>query len=344
MTTGEKHACPNCIHKKIKDQNKRGKKLISEIKSICKEKEYKILTNLDDTYENCRMDFSYECQIHGVQRTNISNFMITKNCPKCSLENAKFHRHSKEDVKKLIESKNNNIWINEDEYVNALTNNLLVKCGTCGKIFSTSYALYKRKLTGACIECTYKTIPGQRYTKEQVNEIIESVNGNIWLNPNDYINNGVSNLKILCGKCGSNIFTTSLGSYQNKHKTICGVCANSISILERVAMNFFDNHNIEYEFQKKFSDCKDKKEMPFDFYLPEYNTCVELDGQGHYDIVWDEESYMRCILHDAMKTNYCRWNNINLIRIPYWDIQHIEKILSTQLNISFENQVKNKIA
>lgn len=39
-------------------------------------------------------------------------------------------------------------------------------------------------------------------------------------------------------------------------------------------------------------------------------------------------------LHDAMKDWYCRWNNIELLRIPYWKSSDIEEILVDYLNLS----------
>lgn len=39
-------------------------------------------------------------------------------------------------------------------------------------------------------------------------------------------------------------------------------------------------------------------------------------------------------IHDTIKTQYCKNNNIRLIRIPYWDFDNIENILSQLLNIN----------
>ncbi|MCB2315620.1 hypothetical protein [Clostridium tagluense] len=36
-------------------------------------------------------------------------------------------------------------------------------------------------------------------------------------------------------------------------------------------------------------------------------------------------------LHDKIKNNYCKDNNINLIRIPYWEKNNIEQILKSAL-------------
>ena len=41
--------------------------------------------------------------------------------------------------------------------------------------------------------------------------------------------------------------------------------------------------NIEFVWQKRFKDCRDKNTLPFDFYLPKYNLIVESDGEQHYN-------------------------------------------------------------
>ena len=38
------------------------------------------------------------------------------------------------------------------------------------------------------------------------------------------------------------------------------------------------------------------------------------------------------VRRDNIKNNYCRENNIKLLRIPYWDYDNIENILSLYFN------------
>ena len=38
-------------------------------------------------------------------------------------------------------------------------------------------------------------------------------------------------------------------------------------------------------------------------------------------------------IRDTIKNDYCKKNNINLIRIPYWEFDNIEKILNRELNL-----------
>ena len=94
------------------------------------------------------------------------------------------------------------------------------------------------------------------------------------------------------------------------------------------------NNNIQYISQYRFDDCKNIRTLPFDFYLPDYNTCIEYDGELHYkavDYFGGDEALSNTQFRDDIKTQYCLNNNIRLIRIPYWEFNNIDKILSETL-------------
>ena len=88
--------------------------------------------------------------------------------------------------------------------------------------------------------------------------------------------------------------------------------------------NILQENNIKYDMEYSFDNCSYKNKLRFDFYLPDYNTCIEYDGEQHYK----EKNYWRdnlktIQLRDNIKNKYCKEHNINLIRIPYWDLKKI---------------------
>lgn len=103
----------------------------------------------------------------------------------------------------------------------------------------------------------------------------------------------------------------------------CPVCAKykyTISSGEQQLMTFFEENKIEFEFQKSFEDCKDKKLLLFDFmvYLKDRAILVEYDGSQHFADVpyWDEAGALdKRKQHDDMKTEYAKTHNIPLYRI-----------------------------
>ena len=102
---------------------------------------------------------------------------------------------------------------------------------------------------------------------------------------------------------------------------------NGFSKAENTIWNWLKYNNINFEFQKRFSDCKDKNTLPFDFYIPKYNLCIEYQGSQHYDPGFyirkkksQEEGMKKYLLqkkHDEMKKEYCKQNNINFLEIKY---------------------------
>ena len=116
----------------------------------------------------------------------------------------------------------------------------------------------------------------------------------------------------------------------------CSKCQNR-SIGERAVSKFFEDSNITYVSQYRFEDCKNIRTLPFDFYLPDYNTCIEYDGELHYkavDYFGGDDALRNTKCRDEIKTQYCKENNIKLIRIPYWEFDNIEEILNKELEVN----------
>ena len=89
--------------------------------------------------------------------------------------------------------------------------------------------------------------------------------------------------------------------------------------------------------QYKFDDCKFKYVLPFDFYLPQYNCCIEFDGEQHYKIIKHFGGFDKFVdtkIRDTIKNEYCKNNDIKLIRISYWNFNNIEKILKNELELN----------
>lgn len=142
--------------------------------------------------------------------------------------------------------------------------------------------------------------------------------------------NGVTQLAdFYCEKCNNSFI-----DYPNYIlRRGCPNC-NSTSMEQKIS-KILTHYGIEYKHQFSFIDCKDKRSLPFDFYLPKYNILIEYDGRQHYYPVnfggiSDEDALKNLEItqkHDKIKTEYCKTHHIPLIRIPYWDNENIEQII-----------------
>lgn len=115
----------------------------------------------------------------------------------------------------------------------------------------------------------------------------------------------------------------------------CAKCKHSKG--EKKIEQILNIYDIEYVREYKFKDCKLKKCLPFDFYLPKYNICIEYDGEQHYKIArnfnMDLLDLMNIRYRDNYKTLFCKENNVKLIRISYLNFKNIETIIINELNL-----------
>lgn len=93
--------------------------------------------------------------------------------------------------------------------------------------------------------------------------------------------------------------------------------------------------NISFKQEHIFKDCVNPKTnypLRFDFYLPDYNCCIEYDGQQHYYEGHFNDSLIDRQIKDKIKNEYCNKHNIKLIRIKYTDFNNInEKMIEDYL-------------
>ena len=119
--------------------------------------------------------------------------------------------------------------------------------------------------------------------------------------------------------------------------TRCPYCKTSKGE-EKISEVLF-KYKIINEREKVFKGCVYKGNLRFDFYLPNQNICIEYDGKQHFEPQDfsghgnSESEFKETQLRDSIKTQYCKDNNIKLIRIPYWDFDNIETILRKELKI-----------
>ena len=150
--------------------------------------------------------------------------------------------------------------------------------------------------------------------------------------PSDYCPKSNQSVFWKCNKCKYE--WQALISNRTSNNLNCPLC--TISKGEDIVAKLFKENDMNNIPQYKFPDCRNKRSLPFDFYLPDYNTCIEVQGIQHYESVkyfGGEKAFINQQIRDQIKHDYCNKNNIKLIEIPYWDFNNIESILQKELNI-----------
>lgn len=121
--------------------------------------------------------------------------------------------------------------------------------------------------------------------------------------------------------CGNICFVSS--QYLRSGETASCGCMRSKG--EEKIINLLEEYDIKYVPQKFFDNCRflDTNALArFDFYLVDYNTLVEYDGEQHFYYQngsgWNnKENFEKTKSHDCFKNKWCKENGIKLVRIPY---------------------------
>lgn len=235
-------------------------------------------------------------------------------------------KYTKDEIIKLLQEKYLGGKFEVGEYKNTSTKIDLI-CPFHGKITKSVAQFLKG---WGCAKCKgLKSKLDNRYFIEKSKKIHGSLYDYSLIN----IKSSQIKVEIICLNHG--VFIQSPNSHLMGQG--CPKCEYSKGELK--IMNYLNKNEVKFEGQKTFEDCKNIRKLPFDFYLPQYNLLIEYDGEYHYQIIknfdkGDENKLELRKKKDEIKNKFCKDNNIKLLRIPYWEINNIEKLLEINLKNS----------
>ena len=267
-------------------------------------------------YKNIYEKVKIICKEHGIFEQLPKTHLYGGICPKCANINRKKRKINNTDdfIKLSKETHEDNYDYSLSEYINART-----KVEIICKEHGVFEQLPRKHIKGQhCPICTNHNIS----------------NTGIFINKSNIIhNNKYSYNKTNYVKTNMNVIITCYnhGDFEQKpyshlNGSGCPKCNDSKG--ETQISLLLDKYDIKYFKQFKFEGCKNKRQLPFDFYLPDYNTCIEFDGIQHFEIndYWGGKYNLEKIQNnDNIKNNFCKESNIKLIRIKY--NENIEKKL-----------------
>jgi hypothetical protein len=185
-----------------------------------------------------------------------------------------------------------------------------------------------------CHECrTARTNEGNTLTTEEfITRVVAVWGQNVFdFTDTEYLGARYS-VKLTCLSCGTTFKKIAAHITDGNG---CTKCHLKSSKGESRIIDFLYDNDILYQHEYMFDDCKGtKRRLPFDFYIPAFNTCIEFDGEQHYrEVKWwgGKEQFDKLRKNDAIKTAYCKDNNIKLLRIPHTDFKRIPEILEQAL-------------
>lgn len=288
---------------------------------------------LSEIYTTSKENLEFKCKCGNNFSTTFDKFKNRnkKQCTDCG--NAIMRKKQSLTLDEVIAyiRENSNSELLSKEYVNTKSK-LLFKC-SCGETFEKSFEKFKSK-SKTCKECSYNEISkSQTFTLDYVSDYILSksckLNSKIYTSSYDI-------LDIEC-KCG-NSYSTDFNSFKNSNQIRCRKCTNQESKGEILIEEYLINNNIKFDKQFKFEELKaenKKHYLKFDFAVfKEELILIEFDGLQHeapVDFYGGIEAYDKLKYNDNLKNEFCKDNNIKLIRIKYKDINNINSILDELL-------------
>jgi len=244
-------------------------------------------------------------------------------CPKCGhnrnrLSNLKTHEQY---LKEILNKHGDKISI-LSKYVNA-NSKIIAKCNICQCEWSCES---KELLKGhGCPDCGHNRNKLSRLkTHEQYLIDINKIHKDRLTILGNYVNS-YTRILTKCNICQHEWEPVSNNLLKGRGCPICNINKGELiisEILNELLIDFKQHYIIEN--LKNVGNGR----VEFDFYLPNYNLFIEYDGMQHYKPIkkWGGvKRFEQQVKTDEFKNKYCIDNNIRLIRIPYTDLDKIDK-------------------
>ena len=300
--------CPKCNGGKIFSD--------SEIDKIIKEESNGEYVRISD-YINYKTHFLIKHLVCGNEYlVRMAGFKRGDRCKKCYNKSLAFNS---EEVKTIING--NTGYIMVGNYINN-KHKIKIKHLDCGRIYEASLQDFKRGRR--CSQC-FKT---RRKTNKDVDLYLKDNTKKEYNRISEYVNNH-EYIIMKHNICGHE-YKVKWGNFISG--TRCPKC--KLSKGEKKICDFLFENGIKYKKEKTFPKCVYKSKLRYDFYIEDFNLLIEFDGAQHYRSVkyfGGDKQLRENKIRDEIKTNFAKKNNIELLRIPYWEYDNIENILNKKI-------------
>ena len=195
------------------------------------------------------------------------------------------------------------------EYVNCDTKVCII-CPEHGEFWQTPYNHTRGQ---GCPKCKGDKIrESKTLTKKEFIKKANKVHGDKYVYTNVKYVNANTKVCIICPEHGE------FWQTPNHHIRGIGCPKCNLSHLERDVMNYLDEVEITYDYQKRFNWLG---KQSLDFYLPDYNVGIECQGKQHFfpidfagkGVEWACKEFDENILRDKKKKKLCEKHGMKLL-------------------------------
>jgi hypothetical protein len=275
-------------------------------------------------YENYEHKVIIICPTHGEFTQSPHMHLSGQGCPRCGGTNKLTQSEFIERSQKIHNDKYDyslSVYKNYEEKV-------IIVCKMHGQFLQTPHMHLYGNGCPACRENIKRSLEDFIKISNNVHNFKYNYDKTIYINDR-------TEVIITCPKHGD------FNSAPNNHifgATGCYKCKSSKG--EELIRRYLTEQNIQFEEQKRFSDCVNKRCLPFDFFIPCKNILIEFQGYQHFNVVKRSKTMDDNVLklnlekiqqNDKIKKEWCKNNNIKLIEISYLEKKDINEILKNHL-------------
>ena len=333
-----KYGCPYCFHinnTHSRQKFKSSKEFENKLQQIHGNK-FKLL----ELYISTQDRIHFQCENNHIFIEN--PMIILKSNYQCHICKKQEFLHNviitkgKEFKEKLAKFSNNTIIMLEP--YTGIENKIKFKCLICDHEWKTmpSNIIHKNQL---CPQCALNQ--RRLSTQDIINILHKSFPDDHILFCDNYKNVNTKG-KCFCKKCNNEFYATMDAL---KLGYGCPQCDFTISRGEKFLCEILSQINIQYKTQYIIEQCKYKSPLRFDFGIindvKQLLYLIEYDGKQHYS--WKacfgkteqikKAEFKSIQIRDNIKNQYCKDNNIPLIRLKKWHSNDdiFKKILKQEL-------------
>lgn len=281
-------------------------------------------------YKNRKDKVIITCDVHGDFQQSPGEHLSGKGCKKCALSiNGKNHRLKHDDFINKCKDVHNNFYSYEKtKYVRG---DLFVTI-TCPKHGDFQQKARNHLSGKGCLKCvSNKIIEKQSFSTMDFINRSKSIHGDFY-SYNKSIYKGAN--KILIITCPIH------GDFKQKadsHSRLgCGCPKCKRSRGEKRISDLLNLFNVNFIEQAQLG-CKIKREMPFDFYLPDSKTLIEFQGEQHIIPVKHfgrVKSLRKTKFRDIVKKLWAEKNGYKLLTFSYQDKSNLELKVMNKLKLN----------
>lgn len=285
-------------------------------------------------YINTHTKITICCPLHGnfVQRPN--RHLLGDGCPKCGGLRASMAKTKDTDhfIRESIKVHGIKYCYAKTEY-NGVNRFVTITCPRHGDFTqrASDHIHAKAGCPGCGNEMKRKS---KLLTPEDIVDMAARIHTGKYLYDSASIIDTIHKMTVTCRKHGT-FHVTPTNHIHNKSG--CPKCNTSKG--ERTIQSLLEENDVHYVMQHTFSSCKSPKgyKLRFDFFIPSMNLVIEYDGEHHFQPTFVRglhalsqavQLHENTKINDDIKNLYVMNNNINMLRIPYYEKHNIAHILT----------------